>query len=201
MAVETRAAGPARGNGRRRLLDAALRRFDADGGLIAPLDVLREDAGLSVGALYHHFSDRRALATALYVEGLEDYGAGFMTTLREHPTARGGIEAAVRFHLGWCESHEQMARFLDRGRGLIDESALAAINAELVGGALKWYRAHAAEGSVRELGLDLIDPLWLGAANQLCRHWLAGRARQRPTSAADELAAAAFKALRSEKGT
>ena len=50
---------------RQRLLDAALARFSDDGALAATLDGVRQDAGVSVGTLYHHFADKRALATAL----------------------------------------------------------------------------------------------------------------------------------------
>ncbi len=43
---------------RDRLLTAALDRFGTDGPVAVSLEVVRIQAGVSVGALYHHFEDK-----------------------------------------------------------------------------------------------------------------------------------------------
>jgi AcrR family transcriptional regulator len=54
---------------RRRLLDAAIRRFAADG-LQASFDAIAADAGATKGALYHHFGSKDGLVQAVYREAV-----------------------------------------------------------------------------------------------------------------------------------
>ena len=63
------------GDARERLLRAALSKIDADGALAARLEDIRAQAGVSVGALYHHFPDKAALADALHLELTEAFQA------------------------------------------------------------------------------------------------------------------------------
>src|SRR5881397_656399 len=86
---------------RERILDAARRRFAADGVYAATLDDVRRDAGVSVGAVYHHFPDKERLAEAVCLDALERYQEGFLAALRAHPDARGGVIAGVEHHLRW----------------------------------------------------------------------------------------------------
>src|SRR5271167_3866358 len=77
---------------RERLLAAALARFDADGALGATLEDIRRDADVSVGALYHHFPDKTALAGALFAELTGEFQSGFLAELRAHPGAEDGVK-------------------------------------------------------------------------------------------------------------
>jgi AcrR family transcriptional regulator len=54
---------------RRRLLDAAIRRFAADG-LGTSFDAVAADAGVTKGALYHHFGSKDGLVQAVYREAV-----------------------------------------------------------------------------------------------------------------------------------
>lgn len=54
---------------RARLLEVAIDRFAADG-LDASFDAIAADAGLTKGALYHHFGSRDGLLTAVYKEAI-----------------------------------------------------------------------------------------------------------------------------------
>jgi AcrR family transcriptional regulator len=188
-----------RADTRRRLLDTALERFDRDGVLVT-LEDLRRDAGVSVGAMYHHFANRRALATALYLEGLDGYWEGFLATIRDHPVASAGVREAVVMHLRWVQANAPMARFLDGARGLVDEAAVTDANRARFEAVFRWYRAHVAEGAVRDLPFELVYALWLGPAQELTRHWLAGRGKGADFGLAEEqLAAAAWRALKSDR--
>ena len=85
------------GGARERLLDAALAHFAADGGLGATLEDIRRDAGVSVGALYHHFSDKAALAGALYGTLTDEFQQGFLEELRANAGAEiHGVVARAR---------------------------------------------------------------------------------------------------------
>src|SRR5271169_684395 len=101
---------------RERLLAAALARFDADGALGATLEDIRRDAGVSVGALYHHFPDKTALAASLYAELTGEFQNGFLAELRAHSDAEDGVKAGVRFYLRWVSTNRAAAAFLLSGR-------------------------------------------------------------------------------------
>jgi hypothetical protein len=40
-----------------------------------------------------------------------------------------------------------------------------------------------------------VHALWFGPSMELCRHWVRGRSRITPTNAAEELSAAAWRAV------
>lgn len=59
---------------RGRLLDAAIDRFAADG-LEASFDAVAADAGVTKGALYHHFGSKQGLVEAVYREAIQRHAA------------------------------------------------------------------------------------------------------------------------------
>jgi AcrR family transcriptional regulator len=64
--------GPAAGPGNRAALIAAAREVYADEGLGVPFSAVAKRAGVGQGSLYRHFSDRTALAVAVFEENLDD---------------------------------------------------------------------------------------------------------------------------------
>lgn len=158
---------------RQRLLDAALQRFARDGALAATLEEIRGDAGVSVGALYHHFADKSALASTLYVETLRGYQVAFLETLDAHPEADTGVRAAVSFTLDWCVEHPAEARLLFADRGAADSAALAAANRDFFPAVMRWYAGHAHYGVLRTLDVSVVASLWLGPTLDHLRHRLA----------------------------
>jgi AcrR family transcriptional regulator len=179
---------------RERLLTAALDRFAAEGAVAPTLEEIRTAAGVSVGALYHHFPDKTSLHTALYVEVLRSYQEGFVLELRAHPGAREGVRAVVAYHLRWVATHRAEATLLLRERPG-DEEAVRAADADFMAEVAGWFRTHAHYGAVRDLPFDLLYALWIGTAQEYCRHWLAsGRSRMRP-EAVRTLSDAAWSAL------
>jgi AcrR family transcriptional regulator len=180
---------------RQRLLQAALARFESQGALSATLEDIRRDAGVSVGALYHHFPDKAALAGALYVDLTGRFQDGFLAELRTHPGAEAGVKACVRFYLRWVSAERAEASFLLAGRP-DDQAALRERNRGFFAEVTAWWDTHVHYGVLRSLPFDLINALWLGPAHEYARHWLAGRAKRVPASVADALADAAWRALK-----
>src|SRR5271156_6684176 len=88
------------GEARDRLMETARRRFAADGAIAATLDEIRRDADVSVGALYHHFPDKPALAAAVYAELMTEYQGRFVAMLRT--TCAGGPPTAARRRCCWA---------------------------------------------------------------------------------------------------
>jgi AcrR family transcriptional regulator len=183
---------------RERLLDAALQRFARDGALAATLDEIRADAGVSVGALYHHFADKSALAGALYVETLRGYQEGFLDVLDANPEAVGGIRAAVQHTLDWCTKHPAEARLLFGGRGAADTAALAEVNRDFFSRVGRWYWGHAHYGVLRTLEFPLVSSLWLGPTLDHLRHWLHSGEKAVSKQTAAILADAAWLTLRKD---
>src|SRR3954452_20222959 len=97
---------------RDRILAAARSRFASDGVYAATLDDVRRDAGVSGGAVYHHFPDKERLAEAVWLGALARYQDGFLGVLDEHAGAREGVTAGVEYHLRWVAAHRDDAALL-----------------------------------------------------------------------------------------
>lgn len=187
-----------------RILRAAMRSFVSDGVLATRVEDIRREAGVSVGALYHHFPDKQALHAEAFVRALADYQAGFIEALQESEDAESGVKGAVRHHLGWVAANRDAAALLlgERPSGPGAGQRLAEQNRAFFKAMLNWWRIHAGYGSLREFDPALLYALWLGPAHEYCRHWLAGRksklpgAVAEPDAVADELADGAWATLR-----
>lgn len=180
---------------RERLLAAALMRFDADGTLGATLDDIRREAGVSVGAVYHHFPDKTGLAGALYAELTHEFQEGFLAELREHAGAEEGVRAGVRYYLRWVSANRAAAGFL-LGERPAEDGVLRAHNRAFFAETTAWWQAHVDYGILRDLPFDIIHALWLGPAHEYTRHWVAGRGRRVPTTVAGVLADGAWQTLK-----
>jgi AcrR family transcriptional regulator len=180
------------------ILDAATRTFVRNGVLATRLEDIRRDAGVSVGAIYHHFPDKQALHAEAFLDALADYQAGFIEALQESDDAESGVNGAVRYHLRWVSAHRDAASLLLRERpsGAGAGDRLAEQNRGFFKAVLRWWRLHAGYGALRELDPALLHALWLGPTESYCGHWLAGHNRTLPTGVGRELADAAWEVLR-----
>src|SRR5579871_4979978 len=142
---------------RDRLLTAALDRFAADGVVAVSLDDVREHAGVSVGALYHHFADKQALVDALYLEHLAEVQRLFAGAVRAQPDAERGIKAGVAVHLRWVSRNRAGAAILLGHRPSGPE--LRALNREFFRDVGAWWQTHVHYGALRDLPVDLINAL------------------------------------------
>ena len=187
-------SGAKTSDARDRLLQVARRRFAVDGGLVPTLDEVRREAEVSVGALYHHFPDKPALAAAVYAQLISEYQAGFVTMLRDHDIAEGGIRGGVAYHLRWVTEHRGEARLL-LGDPL-DSAALRDANREFFAAVRDWWRPHHAYGALQPMRLGVTAALWLGPAQEYSRYWITGEEAKMPRDAVDTFASAAWAVLR-----
>lgn len=184
MPSATRQPAAPSASARDRLLTAALERFAIDGPVAVSLEEIRHEAGVSVGALYHHFADKAALVEQLYVALTVDFQRGFIAELRSQPNAEQGVRGGVGFYLHWVTTNRAGARVLLGHRP--GGPALSELNRTFLGEVKAWWDIHVHYGSLRSLGLDMVHALWLGPAHEYTRQWLDG-ARKRPPAAAIEL--------------
>jgi len=187
-------SGAKTSDARDRLLQVARRRFAVDGALAPTLDEVRREAEVSVGALYHHFPDKPALAAAVYAQLISEYQAGFVTMLRDHDIAEGGIRGGVAYHLRWVTEHRGEARLL-LGDPL-DSAALRDANREFFAAVRDWWRPHHAYGALQPMRLGVTAALWLGPAQEYSRYWITGEEAKMPRDAVDTFASAAWAVLR-----
>lgn len=187
-------ARAARGTVRARLLDAALELLAEREAETLTLDAIRAAAGVSAGALYHHFRDRRALLGALYVEVLGRYQAAFLATLDEHDGARASVRAIVEHHLAWCAEDPVRTGLLLRQRELADPAALRERNRAFFGAVRRWLAPHVESGTLRDLPIELLAAIWIGPSQELTRTMLGAGRPSRQTI--DTLADAAWHGLR-----
>ncbi|WP_343572521.1 TetR/AcrR family transcriptional regulator [Mycobacterium sp.] len=188
--MPTRAAADARD----RLMQSARGRFAADGALAATLDEIRRDAKVSVGALYHHFRDKPALAAAVYAQVMGEYQAGFVAMLRRHGTAEGGIRGGVAHHLRWVADNRNEAALLLGDR--LDSSRLQETNRVFFADIEDWWRPHQTYGALRPMQAGVTAALWFGPAQEFSRYWIAGTEHRMPRGVVNTFADAAWKALR-----
>ncbi len=188
------ASGERDGSARERLLRVALVRFADEGVVAATLEDIRNDAGVSVGALYHHFPDKAGLVAALFTESTSDFQAEFLRELRAHSGAEGGVKAGVRFYLQWVSANRAAAALLLGARPA--DAALDARNRSFFAETMAWWRTHVHYGALRDLRFEEINALWLGPAHEYTRHWIAGRGKRVPTSVAELLGEAAWQTLK-----
>lgn len=159
---------PAAAPARDRLVAAALRRFAADGVLATTLDDVRAEAGVSVGAIYHHFPDKRSLAAAVHVHALGAYQRSFLAVLDEHPDPVAAIRAVVAHTLRWCEEHPDAATVLLQGPP--PGADPAQLNRDFFARVRTWWAGHVHHGALHDLPIAVIAAVWLGPALELVRH-------------------------------
>jgi AcrR family transcriptional regulator len=175
-------------------MQTARRRFAADGAIAATLEEIRRDADVSVGALYHHFPDKPALAAAVYAQVMSEYQAGFLAMLRSHAVAEAGIRGGVAHHLGWVSANRSEAALLLGDR--LDSTELRDANREFFVAVRDWWRPHHSYGVLRPIQAGITAALWFGPAQEFSRYWIAGDQPNMPRGVVKTFADAAWKALR-----
>jgi AcrR family transcriptional regulator len=186
---------------RRRILDAALKHFLEHGYEQTTIARIRDDSGVSNGALFHHFPSKEAIADALYVEGIASFQKGLWALIRSRPrSVRAAVRGTIGHQLAWVEQHAELARFVYM-RGHLDWDSpanveLTTLNRDLGAAFGEWMRPLVDSGEIRPLSMLVISALVNGPAHAIARRWLAGHLDRPPSTFTDELADGACAALR-----
>lgn len=94
---------------RQLILDTALQMFVERGYFATSVHDIRKHAGLSVGAIYHHFGTKEALARALYEDLVARMDGLIEAALRPHRSARERCRAIA---LTLCETAQESPELL-----------------------------------------------------------------------------------------
>ena len=188
------------------ILDAALAAFAEMGFEQATIAQIRDRAGVSNGALFHHFPSKDAIAEALYLRGIASYQEGLLQALEPHRATLDGravIMAAVHHHLAWVETNRDLAWFMyERGRPdwhPAHGAAVRKLNRAAAVHIRDWIAPLAAAGVIRDLPFTVLVACIVGPAHFVARRWLSGLIGAPLTPFSDALADAAWSALAQHK--
>ena len=163
---------------RRRLLDAALAVHATHGQEGFTVQAVLAESGVSLGSLYHHFTNVDGLAAALYSRCMADLLDGIVAALERARTARSGIRAVVTAYLTFVSTEPAKARFIHASAYASYLPAHAAAIAEMktprTARMARWLAPHVAAGAIVDLPDPLTEMLLIGPVAELSRRWLNG---------------------------
>ncbi len=163
-------------------------------------DICRR-AGASVGSIYHHFSGKRALADALYLEALERYLKPLDQTVSKVQTPPEFFKAIVSHHINWVRDNRAWARYLllirRHDRSAEQEEKIAQLNGQYLKGAFDLLKKYAACGQIRILPRYLYAPMIMGPCQELVRQYLENRRGSLPDDVIDTVADVIWRGLKS----
>jgi len=185
---------------RKDIIDAALACFSEDGFTETGMSDICKRAGASTGSVYHHFKSKEQLATAVYIEGINEYQAGLLENLEKEEGGFEGIRGIIRFHLEWVEKNRDWANFLFQQRHAVfmsgTDEEFDAMNRSFIAGISEWFAFHVKEGAIRKMKWDLYVAILLGPCQEFSRIYLSGQNSSTVDEAVEELALSAWSSIK-----
>jgi AcrR family transcriptional regulator len=164
------------GSTKERLLAAATHVFLRHGFATASMDMVRQEAGVSNGSLYHHFPTKAQLADALYAHTLRDFHAALLVPVAGRASAQTGVKGMIRVHIDWVVQNPGRAQLLQElkragelGAGTGEWSQA---NEEGIGALRDWVDAKVAAGEMRSLPFPVWMAVVFAPALSLTRFWV-----------------------------
>jgi AcrR family transcriptional regulator len=161
-----------------RLLDAALAVHAEAGQDGFTVQAVVTKSGVSLGSLYHHFTNFDGLAAALYARCMANLLDDITTALERARTARGGVRAVVTTYLTFVADQPAEARFIHASAYAsylpAHEEVITAMKAPRMARMARWLAPHVAAGSIVDLPDPLTEMLLIGPVAELSRRWLNG---------------------------
>lgn len=185
---------------RREILDAALACFDVLSYEKTTLADISDRASASIGSIYHLFSGKEQLFSALYIEAIADAQAFSLRALRRAKTAEEGVRALVRSYLRWVSQNQELAGYLltmRRAEFMSEaEPELERLNADFRTEFQNWLVVRQAGLELPNIGTDVLLAILIGPSEEFARRWLRGKTKTSLRSASDTLARASWLSLR-----
>jgi AcrR family transcriptional regulator len=172
---------------KREILERALACFSEHGVTGTTIEMLRDATGASVGSLYHHFGNKEAIASAVFIEGMNDFGAlamKYLSELMENPLpakdmAERAIKVMVYANVDWITRNPDWARFVFQNRRIVsasdDDDVLRKGTASFYGKLIEFKAPLVAAGYLKDLPIELYGAFISGPVHDYARHYLAGR--------------------------
>jgi AcrR family transcriptional regulator len=179
---------------KQQILQKALMCFTEQGVAGTTIEMICDATGTSVGSLYHHFGNKDAIMSAVYFEGLRDFGmlmkrylndlGSEQVVTEEH--AQAGVKALVFANVDWISQQPQWAQYVfhhrpsSKSAGKNDNKDASQEEFKSQGSAfsayiLNWFAPYIEAGLIQDFPKELLNAFITGPVHNYARHWLAGR--------------------------
>lgn len=101
-----------KGNLRQTILDTALKLFSTKGYFNTSMQDIRRSANISIGAVYHYFSSKEEIASALYDALLKEITDDFLKIKDQCDTAHDQCKAIMKHLFDLTESKPEQMEFM-----------------------------------------------------------------------------------------
>lgn len=184
---------------KREILTASLEHFNAQGIEATTIEDIKAACSTSVGAIYHHFSNKDGLIAALFFCAQDEQAQLLQDHLSKARTPQEGVHAMVFSYVDWVVAEPELARFQFQARSFVAKGphaeALAERNKTRNRAILTWFAQPELKASLTKCPSELLPSLIIGQCESYCRAWLTGRVRTSPEKFRTALAAAAWSSI------
>jgi AcrR family transcriptional regulator len=185
---------------KRILLQHALECFAEFGVEATSIEMIRERADSSVGAIYHHFKNKEGIVGALFSAALQDQMQQRTAALQQARGVQQGVTVIIDRYIDWVVQNPDFARFLfmaRRGLGAEQNAAVVVQNQQRNQAVFVWLQQQADEeiAQLAKIPRELLLSLMLGATESYCRAWLSHKVSTTPTMYKQALIDAAWQSI------
>ena len=164
---------------RSRVLDVAIRLFVHQGYFNTSIQDIVQEAGVSIGSIYHYFGDKEGIAKALYVTYIDRMSREMADITVSHTALRERSRAVIKLLFQLTEQEPEAIAFMLGAKlqeFLPDETPVCSAKPfELMRNMVKEGMAN---GEIRELSLMVAVSALFGGALRMIHHRLEGRIKE-----------------------
>ncbi len=169
---------------KRTILHEALFCFLNHGIETTNIEMIRERAETSVGAIYHHFKNKEGIVRALYLSALQDQAKRREHALSQVRSLEDAIKAIVRSYIDWVMDYSDFARFLYMSGALVNRAdedlELKQTNQQRNQDLRKYMQGFEDAEKIKKIPQELLLSLVIGATESYCRAWLSHKVKTSP---------------------
>ncbi|WP_171422399.1 TetR/AcrR family transcriptional regulator [Acinetobacter wuhouensis] len=184
---------------KRIILNEALDCFLNHGIETTNIEMIRERAETSVGAIYHHFKNKEGIVQALYFSALDDQAQRREQALLEVQSLEDAIKAIVHSYIDWVTDFPDFARFLYLSSAMVkrqdDTAELKQKNQQRNHYLMKLVQKFHDHQNLQNIPNELLLSLVIGATESYCRAWLSHQVKTSPQHYKTALADSAWLSL------
>ena len=181
---------------KRTILHEALFCFLNHGIETTNIEMIRERAETSVGAIYHHFKNKEGIVRALYLSALQDQAQRREHALSQVRSLEDAIKAIVSSYIDWVMDYPDFARFLYMSGALVNrvdqDLELKQTNHQRNQDLRKYMQDFENAEKIKKIPQELLLSLVIGATESYCRAWLSHKVKTSPQDYQNVLAKTAW---------
>ncbi len=188
---------------RERILAAALKLFVEQGYFNTNVPDLSRESKCSVGSIYHNFTNKEEVASALYQEGITLFRRALQQAIGQNTEISSVVKITVKSFLQFSEVNHQLSRYIWLARhnefmtGLIKHQTM--VGYDNLGRILTLsIKKGIRDKKIRPLKAHIIWTILFGIPLAYVRDWLDGYNSEPPSKVADELAETCWRALQTQ---